>query len=173
VTRGGYDEGRTAAIFARLIRLADGDLFAVAAVVMGETLHAGGALVEAVGAYLKVDMRQWWTPDPVFFDLIRDRPVANAILKEVGGKRVADANLSDKVKTQKAIVRDFLAGTNDRPKVENWTPRWLAFPPARYTDRAFAPVARWEGVKAVVRRLPAPQTQTPAQAPEPYAIAAE
>lgn len=33
---------------------------------------------------------------------------------EVGGKRIADANVSDKVKTQKAIVRDFLDGTNNR-----------------------------------------------------------
>ncbi|WP_191555627.1 ParB/RepB/Spo0J family partition protein [Brevundimonas aurantiaca] len=169
VTCGGWDEAKTAAVFARLIRLGDDDLLSVAAVVMGETLHAGGSLVEAVGAYLKVDMSRYWSPDPVFFDLIRDRPVANAILKEVGGKRVADANLSDKVKTQKAIVRDFLDGANDRPKVENWTPKWLGFPAARYTDRPFAPVARWDAVKAVVRRLPPPQAPTP----EPYAIAAE
>jgi ParB family chromosome partitioning protein len=166
VTRCGHHEARTAEVFARLSRLSDDDVLAVVAVVMGETLHAGGALVELVGAALKVDMAAFWSPDQAFFDLIRDRPVANAILKEVGGKRVADANLSDKVKTQKAIVRDFLDGANDRPKVENWTPKWLAFPPARYTDRPFAPVARWAGIKALVKRLPAPET-------EPYAMAAE
>ncbi len=169
VARGGWRETPNAEVFARLIRLSDDEVFAVAAVVMGETLAAGGPLVEAVGAYLRVDMREWWTPDQAFFDLIRDRPVANAILKEVGGKRTADANLSEKVKTQKGIVRDFLDGANDRPKVEGWTPKWLAFPPARYTDRAFAPVERWEGVKAVVRRLPPPE----ALSPQPYAIAAE
>ncbi|MDQ1153431.1 ParB N-terminal domain-containing protein [Brevundimonas sp. SORGH_AS_0993] len=169
VARGGFGETPTVEVFARLIPLPDDAVMAVAAVVMGETLAAGGPLVEAVGAYLKVDMGQWWTPDPVFFDLIRDRPVANALLKDVGGKRVADANVSDKVKTQKAIVRDFLDGTNDRPKVERWTPKWLAFPPARYTDRVFPPVERWAGVKAVVRRLPPPE----APAPQPYVLAAE
>lgn len=169
VTRCGHDEARAAAVFARLSRLSDDDVLSVVAVVMGETLHAGGPLVEMIGAALKVDMAAFWSADPVFFDLIRDRSVANAILKEVGGKRVADANLSDKVKTQKAIVRDFLDGANDRPRVENWTPKWLAFPPARYTDRPFAPVARWAGIKAMIKRLPAPETQ----AAEPYAIAAE
>ncbi|MCM8731989.1 ParB/RepB/Spo0J family partition protein [Hephaestia sp. GCM10023244] len=157
VTRGGCDETVTAQVFARLSRLSDDEVGAVAAVVMGETLHAGGALVEILGAALKVNMSAWWSPDPVFFDLIRDRPVANALLKEVGGKRIADANLSGKVKTQKAIVCDFLDGANDRPKVEGWTPRWLSFPPARYTDRPFAPLDRWSRVKAVARRLPAPE----------------
>ncbi len=156
-------------MFAKLIGLPDEDLFAVAAVVMGETLHAGGALVEAVGAYLKVDMAALWSPDQVFFDLIRDRPVANAMLREVGGKKVADGNVTEKLKTQKAIVQDFLAGANSRPKIEAWTPKWLAFPASRYTDRPFALVARWDKVKAVVRRLPAP---APTQA-EPFAVAAE
>jgi len=173
LTRGGHDEARTAAIFARLVGLGDEDLLAIAAVVMGETLHAGGAMVEAVGAYLKVDMAALWSPDPLFFDLIRDRATANAILREIGGKKVADGNVTEKLKTQKAIVQDFLAGTNDRPKIEAWTPKWLAFPASRYTDRPFALVARWDTVKAVVRRLPQPASRAAPAPAEPYPVAAE
>ena len=40
------------------------------------------------------------------------------MLKEVGGRKVADGNVTEKVKTQKPILRDVLDGTNDRPKGE-------------------------------------------------------
>src|SRR3546814_12883834 len=50
----GMDED-TSAIFARLLALPDGDVLAVLAVIMGETLEAGSAVVEAVGGYLGVD----------------------------------------------------------------------------------------------------------------------
>ena len=156
-------------LFARLVKLSDDEVLAVAAVVMGETLAVGGPLVEAVGAYLKVDMADWWTPDDAFFGLLRDRAVANALLRDVGGKRIADANVAENVKTQKIILRDFLAGTGGRAKVDGWTPKWMAFPPARYTDRIYAPVDRWGAVKTAMRRLPPPQALEPA----PYAIAAE
>lgn len=156
-------------LFARMVKLSDDEVFAVAAVIMGETLAVGGPLVEAVGAYLKVDMAEWWTPDDAFFGLLRDRAVANALLRDVGGKRIADANVAEKVKTQKTILRDFLAGSGGRAKVDGWTPKWMAFPPARYTDRIYAPVDRWGAVKTVMRRLPPPHALEPA----PYAIAAE
>jgi ParB family chromosome partitioning protein len=57
------------------------------------------------------------------------------LLAEVAGKSVADGNLTEKTKTQKQIIRDCLAGANGREKMENWLPRWMAFPPAGYTDR--------------------------------------
>ncbi|WP_143324475.1 hypothetical protein [Caulobacter sp. FWC2] len=38
----------------------------------------------------------------------------NAMLAELGGKKVADGNVGEKVKTQKAILRDFLEG-DQRP----------------------------------------------------------
>ena len=57
----------------------DADVLALAAVVMGETLAAGSAEAEAAGLCLKVDMGDFWSPDPVFFDLIRDREAINAM----------------------------------------------------------------------------------------------
>jgi len=165
----GSDEG-TAAIFARLLALSDADVLAVAAIVMGETMQAGSAVAEAVGSYLKVNMASLWTPDEVFFDLIRDRQVANAMLREIGGKKVADGNVAEKVKTQKAIVRDYLAGANQRRKVEGWTPKWLRFPAASYTARPFATLTRWKQVEGHFKALPAP---VEIEQPDAYAIAAE
>lgn len=71
-----------------MLALSDADVFAVAAIVMDETMEASSAVVEAVGNYLGVDMADLWTPDQAFFDLIRDRQIANAMLREIGGKEI-------------------------------------------------------------------------------------
>ncbi|MGR4866546.1 ParB/RepB/Spo0J family partition protein [Caulobacter sp. LARHSG274] len=172
-------EGGAAGVFAKLLSLPDADVLAVAAVVIGETLAAGSAEVEAAGAFLKIDMGEFWTPDEAFFDLMRDREAVNAMLKEVGGKKVADGNLTEKVKTQKAILRDFLDGTNDRPKVARWTPKWLTFPAGAYTRRPFATAQRSKAVAPLLRgvRLPSPANVPPpavtlAANPNPAILAA-
>ena len=124
-------------------------------------------------------MGAFWTPDDAFFDLMRDREAVNAMLKEVGGKKVTDGNLTEKVKTQKAILRDFLDGTNDRPKVARWTPKWLTFPAQAYTRRPFATAQRSKTVAPLLRRVRAPgePVAAPAMAlsadPNPAILAAE
>jgi ParB family chromosome partitioning protein len=100
----------------------------IAAFAMAESLAAGSAAVEVAGVHLKVDPREAWQPDATFFELIRERATINAMLAEVAGEAVAKGNVSEKVKTQKQIIGDCLAGKNDRPKVENWLPGWMAFP---------------------------------------------
>ncbi|PZU47953.1 MAG: chromosome partitioning protein ParB [Sphingomonas sp.] len=167
------DEAAIVDLFARLVSLDDVEVMAVAAVVMGESLAAGGAVVEAVGGYLKPDMAALWQADDAFFGLIRDRQVANALLKDVGGKPVANGNVAAKVRTQIGIVRDFLAGGNNREKVEGWTPKWLAFPPGRYTGRDFASLALWEAVARKIRRLPAPGPAPAAEAEAASPVEAE
>ncbi len=173
-------EGGAAGGFAKLLSLSDADVLALAAVVMGETLAAGSAEVETAGAFLKVDMGAVWTPDDAFFELMRDRETVNAMLKEVGGKKVADGNLTEKVKTQKTILRDFLDGTNDRPKPARWTPRWMTFPAQAYTRRPFATAQRGKAVAPLLRavRLPTPADVAPpgvtlAADPNPSILAAE
>ncbi len=84
---------------------------------------------------LGVRMAEAWQADDAFFDLVRDREAVDAILAEVAGRAVADANLSATLKVRKSIVRDCLAGANGREKVEGWTPAWMAFPARSYTDR--------------------------------------
>ncbi|MEZ5831652.1 MAG: ParB/RepB/Spo0J family partition protein [Dongiaceae bacterium] len=141
------DAWRTCMIFARLLKLSDEDVRRVLALLMAETLEAGTCLVEAVGAHLTVDAGRCWRPDDTFFDLVRDRAVTNALLADVAGKSVADGNLTEKTKTQKQIIRDCLSGANGREKAESWLPRWMAFPPASYTDReGFRPGNDWNRV---------------------------
>ena len=135
VIGGNGDDAGAAGLFVRLLALPDGDVLRVLALVMGESLEAGSAVVEALGVHLKMEMGAVWQSDDAFFDLIRDRQVVNAMLVEVAGKTVADGNVAEKLKTQKQIIRDSLAGTNGRTQVDGWLPGWMQFPVRAYTDR--------------------------------------
>ncbi len=126
---------RSANLFQRLVELPDRAVMDVIAVIAGETLFAGSAMVEAVGLQIGVEMDKWWEADDALFEGLRDKEVLTAIIAEVGGADIAAANAKEKGSVQKAIIRDHLDGTNGRPKVENWVPRWMAFPPAAYTER--------------------------------------
>lgn len=149
---GGYGDGVTlATVFAQLLALPDEDVARILAVVMAETLCAGTAIVELLGTYLNVDMAACWQADDTFFDLLRDREVANAMLAEIGGREVADGNISEKVKTQKTIIRDFLSGDNGRQKINGWLPRWMKFPVESYTDRGgFRTADHWAQVQRLI-----------------------
>ncbi|WP_257547031.1 ParB/RepB/Spo0J family partition protein [Sphingopyxis sp. DBS4] len=124
-----------AALFQRLLDLPDRAVMDVIAIVIGETLFAGSAAIEAVGLHIGLDMAKWWSADDAFFEGLRDREVLTALVAEVGGAEVAAANAKEKGATLKAIVRDHLDGANGRTKVDGWIPKWMAFPPAAYTAR--------------------------------------
>lgn len=132
VVRSNGDDARVVELFAALLKLPDAAVLRVLAIVMAETLEAGTAVVEALGTHLKVDMRDYWQADEAFFDLLRDKAAVNALLRHIGGKRVADANVTATTKIQKKIVRDFLTG-DGRKKVEGWLPHYMAFPFKAYT----------------------------------------
>jgi ParB family chromosome partitioning protein len=118
----------TCDVFATLLALTDGEVARIAAFGMARSLTCGSDVVEDVGARLAVDARRHWHADDIFFDLIRDRTTVNALLTEVAGEAVAKANIAEKAKTQKQIIRDCLIGANGRAKVEDWLPGWMAFP---------------------------------------------
>jgi ParB family chromosome partitioning protein len=141
----------TVAIFARHLVLCDEDVLRIAAFVMALTLAVGDITVEAAGVRLNASAAELWKPDDLFFDLIRDRPTVNAMLSEVAGASVAKANKDEKVKTQKKIIRDCLAGENWRSKTEGWLPGWLAFPFKPYTKGVSRITA---AAKAVAKALP-------------------
>ena len=124
-----------AALFQRLLDLPDRAVLDVIAIVIGETLFAGSAAVEAVGLHIGLDMAKWWSADGAFFEGLRDREVLTALVAEVGGAEVAAANAKEKGAALKAIIRDHVEGTNGRTKVDGWVPKWMAFPPAAYTAR--------------------------------------
>jgi len=131
---GGGDEG-VAALFQRLVGIADSYILDIVAVVMGESLVAGGTAVEALGAELGIDMAAWWEADEAFFDGLRDKELLGAIVAEVAGAETALANRKEKGAALKTIIRDHLDGANGRTKVAAWVPKFMAFPPDAYTVR--------------------------------------
>ncbi|MDQ0250863.1 ParB family chromosome partitioning protein [Sphingomonas kyeonggiensis] len=136
---GGYDgEHGLAGLFLRLLELPEPALLDVSAVVMGETLQAGSALIEVLGPLLSTDMAKVWQADDTLLDMVRDREVLGAVLRDVAGETVAKANEAATGKVKRRIIRDCLTG-NGRAKVEGWVPKWMAFPPAAYTERGGVP----------------------------------
>lgn len=129
------DNVAAATVFVALLELPNAEVMRVLAMLAAETLAAGSAFVEAVGAHLAVDTAKTWTPDDAFFELIREKGVVNAMLVEVAGKAVADGNVAERLKTQKQIIRDCLDGASDRPRIKDWLPGWMSFAPRGYTDR--------------------------------------
>jgi len=123
------------ALLLRLIALDDGDVLAVLAVVMGETLDVGTGLIELLGTHLKLDMTDVWQADDALLDGIRDREVMGDVLVDVAGETVAAENAKATTKVQRSIIRDCLSGNNGRTKRKGWVPRWMAFPPSTYTTR--------------------------------------
>ncbi len=132
VTRCNGDDHRVGMLILTLNKLGDEDVMRILTFVMAETLQAGTCVIEQIGNQLNVDMGALWEPDDAFFDLIRDKAAINAMLKHIGGKSVADGNVSATSKVQKKIIRDFLSGEG-REKKEDWLPHYMAFPFKSYT----------------------------------------
>ena len=88
-----------------------------------------------LGVYLGGDMATVWQPDDALLDLIRDRDALTAMVGEVAGESVAQANANEPGKALKTILRDSFDGTGGRAKVEGWVPRWMRFPASAYTTR--------------------------------------
>lgn len=146
------------AVFVRLLTLPDTAVSEVIGIVMGETLAAGSAVVEAVGLEVGVRMGAVWQADAAFFELIRDREMLSHIVAEVAGDIIARSNAGEKAKVLKGIVQDHLAGTNGRTKVEGWVPRWMAFPPSAYTARGgVGTVNRHERIADLIAAQPEPE----------------
>ena len=173
VTGGNGDDYNLVGVFLRLLDLPDPVVLDVIAIIMGETLASGSAVIEAVGQEIGVDMTQYWQADDAFFSLLRDREVLGAIVAEVAGHTVASANTGEKAKTLKKIVRDHLDGADGREKVAGWVPRWMRFPPSAYTARGgvgtVAAQERLEAVRQDVTDADLEQDQAPV---EPESIAA-
>ncbi|HEY0594625.1 ParB/RepB/Spo0J family partition protein [Sphingopyxis sp.] len=133
----GGDDGEhdIAGLFIRLAALSDEAVMGILPVVMGETLSVGSAEVELLGQITGTDMRGCWNDATVLPDLLRDKQLLTAIVAEVAGPQVAEANAGATPKVQRGILVDCLIGNNGRAKVDGWLPRWFAFPPTGYTER--------------------------------------
>ena len=139
-------------IFAKLLPLSDEEVNIILTYVVAETLPCGSALIEAVGNLLKIDTSKSWNAKDketsnTFLDLLRDKEAINEILKEIGGKDVAQAHTASTAKIQKGIISDYLDGTRKGSK-EDWHPRYLQFPMKTYTKRGGIPaIENWKEVK--------------------------
>lgn len=120
--RGCGDDETTAKVFRHLLTLKDKEVARIAALVMAETLASGSAVTDAFGEHAAVETRKHWTPDPAFFDLLRDRASTSAMLAEVGGKAEANRLVSAKLKDIKAALQAAAAESKD------WCPGWIRFP---------------------------------------------
>ena len=167
VTLGHDPRNGSSGLFLRLLELPDAVIMEVLGVVMAETLASGTGLIETIGLHLGVKMADYWVADDAFYSLVRDREVLTEVLREVGGDIVAEAHAAEKGKTIKSVINDYLTGGNDRIKVENWVPRWMAFPPSAYTQRGGVAT-----VAAASRAASLAEPQVPLD-PDPAAIAAE
>lgn len=127
VVRSNGDDYRVVSLFAAFLKLSDKQVMQALTFVMAETIQSGTSVVEALGCHLKVDMANYWKPDETFFTLLRDKAAINAMLRHIGGKQVADGNVTATAKTQKNIIQDFLKG-EIRKKVEGWLPHYMQFP---------------------------------------------
>jgi len=54
-----------------------------------ETLAFDSPEVEAIGLLTAPDFGDYWSPDEAFFDILRDKPTINAMVKEIAGKGTA------------------------------------------------------------------------------------
>ena len=78
------------------------------------------------------DFSAYWSPDEAFFDLLRDKPTINTMVKEIAGKSVADGAVSDTAKVQKQIIKNRMAGHGVKDAKPDWLPKWAAFPAKPY-----------------------------------------
>ena len=109
--------------------------------------------MEALGNTLPVSLKDCWQPDAAFFDLLRDTQIINAMLGEIAGKAIADANIAETTKVQKGIIIDVLTGANGRNAKPDWRPCWTAFPFGTYrSGDGIRPAAVWKKVSSMFQR---------------------
>ena len=133
--------GDLTTVFARLLELDDTTVMRVMAFAMAESLQADEPVVEALTYVVPVDMAAMWEPDDAFFDILRDKKVINAMVKDIAGKGTADSCLTDTGKAQKQIILNRIAGHGAEATPE-WRPKWMQIPATHYFDKATCPPSK-------------------------------
>jgi len=117
----GYpSEGRAAALLRSALALDDAEVDALLAVAVADTLVAGSAFTELLGRYLQIDLRESWTPDQAFVDLISDKSALRAIAAELGTTPPAKATGT----ALRTAIRQRLDGEGCKA-VTGWLPSYL------------------------------------------------
>ena len=136
--------GDFATVFASLLAQDDATVMRVLALAMSQTLSSDETVVEAVCTATAPNMDALWSPDDAFFDILRDKRVLNAMLREIGGKRLADSMVSEPGTKQKTALRNRIAGVGVTPEEAkpDWRPRWMQTRPGWYVERRTCPPAQ-------------------------------
>ena len=132
--------GDLTTVFSRLLDLDDAAVMRVMAFAMAESLQADEPVVEALTYVVPVDLAAMWEPDDAFFDILRDKKVINAMVKDIAGKGTADGCLTDTGKAQKQIILNRIAGHGAEATPE-WRPKWMQIPARHYFDKSTCPPA--------------------------------
>lgn len=132
-------------VFAHLLGLDDASVMRVMAFAMAESLQADASIVEALTYVVPVDMAAMWEPDEAFFDILRDKKVINAMVKDIAGKATADGCLTETGKAQKQIILNRIAGHGAKANPE-WRPKWMQVPARHYFDKDTCPPSRSDAV---------------------------
>jgi ParB family chromosome partitioning protein len=143
----------TATLFAKLLKLSQENVLRILSFAMAETLQSGSTLVEMLGVLMGTKAHKRWQADDTFLDLLKDKAAINAVLSNVAGSTVAEANIKQTGKIQKGILHDCLNGENGRKQVNNWVPNWLQFPYQSHADRPINTTrigGEWERVADLV-----------------------
>lgn len=133
-------------LFAKLLEFDDDTVLRVMTFAMAESLNAGSAIIEAVTYAVPVDMTKLWEPDDAFFEILRDKAVINAMVKDIAGKATADGALTETGKAQKQIIRNRMAGHGVKEASPNWRPKWMQVPATHYIDKHTCPPAKADGL---------------------------
>ncbi|MEH6742790.1 ParB/RepB/Spo0J family partition protein [Hyphomonas sp.] len=138
--RANGDAHHLSQVFAALLGMDDTETLNVLAFVMADTMEAGGPIVEAVAVATETDMTAYWKPEPVFFDLVRDKRAINAMVADIASPSVAKAALTDTGKAQKDLIWNRIAGEECEANPD-WRPGWMQVPPTRLVEGAGSPPA--------------------------------
>ncbi|MEO1701956.1 MAG: ParB/RepB/Spo0J family partition protein [Pseudomonadota bacterium] len=135
------------AVLAKLITLDDSEVMRIMSFVVAECLPCGSTWVEALGQSMRTDMRNYWTPDQTFLDLVKDKNTLNLLVDQVAGKATAGAHVTSTGKVQRNILAACIEG--ERKAKENaWDLPYMQFPMKDYTDQfGVAVIDNWLEVK--------------------------
>lgn len=148
-TRRNGDAHGLCALFAALLKLEDEAVLSLLALAMAETLEAGTSTVEAVLHVCDVDLSENWTPEPAFFELLRDKSVINALLADIATDTLAASMATDTGKAQKLAICNRIIGEGCAASPD-WRPGWMQVPPRPVAQgRPSAPAEAWARVSAL------------------------
>jgi ParB family transcriptional regulator, chromosome partitioning protein len=103
-----------------------------------DSLETGETLFNRVAADLKLDMRDWWTPDTEFLSLLRKDQLESAAIESGGSLRMGKLKSYGKKELVDALAQ-YLARTADGAatldehdqKGRTWLPQAMCFAPAK------------------------------------------